>query len=582
MHNTRIASISPTRNLSAYLAPSRHAGHGPGPCLAAGIPAGAASGPSPGVGAHGLSAPQGLGAFGLGGAPSGATTPSPYGGATSGAMTPSPYPLTTVIRQVSPRLQEPSASARQSWVPFATARSVVQSPQASPWLQSRDVASHQPAIFQASSKELPSAPTNKTPPAMERSPGRRSQPTGDAAASMSSSPAAKEVKDLIVRTVESYTARSTSATAVPVTVTAAPAVVTAVTAPAAAAPAVVTVLGSSCSSSTVGVGDTTQPLAHSAQMEQTPRQASYASQRLDPVTAKFKFFSQALSGSHTPVAATPREVRAAPSSPTRAVSSAGPRPQHSQSVPQLFCGLENNALGNSSQLSVAVQELSSQLANYHQQNQVLMRQLAAQQKEPPSSPAPGSTATLDVYSPSRQARCLVERTPSWSGDSEGVPPSCRLGEKTVMTLDESTALPEMPSTHDVVRFQSTGNSAGDDARGDEELTAQLRYTISQLQQRNASLEDALNATLVRSATMEADNAELREFVGSLVERIASLESQLAARSRAASPTPRAAATTPQGNGMVAAHPSGPAPQRVVQQPRGRGKVPNGVGLRANR
>lgn len=64
----------------------------------------------------------------------------------------------------------------------------------------------------------------------------------------------------------------------------------------------------------------------------------------------------------------------------------------------------------------------------------------------------------------------------------------------------------------------------------EQDEARLLGTVDQLQKKNASLEDALHKTLLRSASMEADNAELREFVGSLVGRIASLEGQLSSRS----------------------------------------------------
>jgi hypothetical protein len=57
--------------------------------------------------------------------------------------------------------------------------------------------------------------------------------------------------------------------------------------------------------------------------------------------------------------------------------------------------------------------------------------------------------------------------------------------------------------------------------------AELQATVWRLQQKNGILEGALRETLVRSATMEEDNASLREFVGSLMARVTNIESKIA-------------------------------------------------------
>jgi len=129
----------------------------------------------------------------------------------------------------------------------------------------------------------------------------------------------------------------------------------------------------------------------------------------------------------------------------------------------------------------------------------------------------------------------------------------------------------------------------EDRRLAEELSAllqnnaRLQESYGQVRQEKAHLEETLKGTLVRTATVEADNAELREFVGSLVTRIASLESQLETRGiDVAGPfSPRQQqqgtlldAANGAANIAAAARVAVPKPQlqpQQVQQPRGGGR-----------
>merc|ERR1711920_695315 len=92
-------------------------------------------------------------------------------------------------------------------------------------------------------------------------------------------------------------------------------------------------------------------------------------------------------------------------------------------------------------------------------------------------------------------------------------------------MGHSDELPSKVEFEGPVRLQSNGQCPISDRNEGKE--AELQRTVWQLQQKNATLEKALQETLVRSASMEADNVELREFVNSLVGRIANLEGQLA-------------------------------------------------------
>merc|ERR1719510_2880161 len=146
----------------------------------------------------------------------------------------------------------------------------------------------------------------------------------------------------------------------------------------------------------------------------------------------------------------------------------------------------------------------------------------------------------------------------WSQCASSPPPSCKLQGS--------------PALEELARAQEP--SAAD--RQDAEEAAELRRTVWQLQQRianeqrkTANLEDALNATLVRSATMEADNTELREFVGSLVGRIASLESQLQVQVR----SPRSPRGATPGAGGAPANLAATARGAALPQQRRRGRGP---------
>jgi len=182
-------------------------------------------------------------------------------------------------------------------------------------------------------------------------------------------------------------------------------------------------------------------------------------------------------------------------------------------------------------VEVAVQELTSQIASYHEDirlNQQLLQQLQhqhAQALEAP--PSLGGNAPGEASSPSRPSRS-VERMTSmpWSQSASSPAPSCKLRMRPGSSpLEESAgAIPEQADA-------AAPEQETEEAAGLRRTVWQLQQRIANEQQKTASLEDALNATLVRSATMEADNTELREFVGSLVGRIASLESQLCVQVR---------------------------------------------------
>uniref|UniRef100_A0A7S4QID6 Uncharacterized protein n=1 Tax=Alexandrium monilatum TaxID=311494 RepID=A0A7S4QID6_9DINO len=207
-------------------------------------------------------------------------------------------------------------------------------------------------------------------------------------------------------------------------------------------------------------------------------------------------------------------------------------------------------------------------------NQQLLQQLQ-QQQHAQAQEAPRSTGGAPS-SPSRPPRS-VERMNScpWSQSASSPAPSCMLrGRPGSSPFEESLGIPE-----DDAVPREVGEPNLELVPPLPEEAAELRRTVEQLQQRiaseqqkTASLEDALNATLLRSATMEADNTELREFVGSLVGRIASLESQLQVQVRSPR-SPRGVSRDVSGGGSSSTNNLAAAARGVgLPQQRRRGKA----------
>jgi len=234
-------------------------------------------------------------------------------------------------------------------------------------------------------------------------------------------------------------------------------------------------------------------------------------------------------------------------------------------------------------LEAAIQELASQVAACQEDIRASQfGQQGQQQRSQASDPSP-SGAFRASSSPARPSRS-VERliSGSWSQSVPSPAPSCKLLAKPDPPSEESTGPPELEDAS--VGCSAEAGSATEGAaigqREEPETATELRKTVWQLQQRianeqqkTASLEDALHATLVRSANMEADNTELREFVGNLVGRISNLESQLQGQVRsprsprgAMTPTAPGTASTPSLNLAASARGAG-----LPQQPKRRGR-----------
>lgn len=202
-----------------------------------------------------------------------------------------------------------------------------------------------------------------------------------------------------------------------------------------------------------------------------------------------------------------------------------------------------------------VQELQSQMARYHedmQQNQLRILQAQELSKSCERMAAPATPSKLPSDSSSRSMvttealssaghTTFIESTPSLSCSASSPAPSAKLCQEVTLAAspfsefssavdgEEDMLLP-LPQG-----FISNSRCSTVDTERSENA-AELRHTILELQHRNSDLhkktlglEDALNATLERSAIMKADNSELRTYVGNLVGRVQNLESLLKAR-----------------------------------------------------
>jgi len=235
-------------------------------------------------------------------------------------------------------------------------------------------------------------------------------------------------------------------------------------------------------------------------------------------------------------------------------------------------------------LEAAVQELALQVAACQEDIRASQFAQQGQQQRSQASDPGGPSGTFRASSsPARPSRS-VERlmSGSWSQSVPSPAPSCKLLAKPDPPSEESTWPPEHEdaSVGCSVEAGSAADGTAIEQREEPEVATELRRTVWQLQQRianeqqkTAGLEDALHATLVRSANMEADNTELREFVGNLVGRIANLESQLQGQVRsprsargAMTPTAPGTASTPLLNLAASARGAG-----LPQQPKRRGR-----------
>lgn len=210
-------------------------------------------------------------------------------------------------------------------------------------------------------------------------------------------------------------------------------------------------------------------------------------------------------------------------------------------------------------LEAAVHELALQVAACQEDIRASQQQgQRGQASEPGGGPSGAFRASSSPAQPSRSVERLMSG--SWSQSVPSPAPSCKLLAKPDPPSAESVGPPELEDGSAACPAEASGGAAADggaagEQREEPETATELRRTVWQLQQRianeqqkTASLEDALHATLVRSATMEADNSELREFVGNLVGRIANLENQLQGQVR--SPRSQRGAMTPTAPGTA--------------------------------
>lgn len=268
--------------------------------------------------------------------------------------------------------------------------------------------------------------------------------------------------------------------------------------------------------------------------------------------------------------------------------------------------LEQHLMQRDSQLQAAVLELSSQVASYHRQQTEMMMEMAA---------AVGTTRPRAPDSPMAGRPKPCGQPPSVRGASNSPPASPRSGQvERIASI--ASSYPQCSPPHSCKLEEGLGpifldmpdlklqTFAADSLCAEErrrfiEEQEQLRQSLfdvqrdnqalqenyCQLQQEKARLEETLKGTLVRTATVEADNAELREFVGSLVTRIASLEGQLASRSTELTAAPAPARppavhlVSPRtgqleafagGTMAAAARAAAPLPQVPAAKGRGRG------------
>lgn len=216
-----------------------------------------------------------------------------------------------------------------------------------------------------------------------------------------------------------------------------------------------------------------------------------------------------------------------------------------------------------SELHVAVMGLTSQLVEFQRQQTQLIEQMTAVAAASNAAlaaaagrglrPGPHENAQARPSLVSTQAAAVGSGTrPELDVDTDTVmlspvPAGVHLEHRLLSA--SSPFSPESPhpswklADNRVLEFSP---GASDDVRHEElrdklienrtelvEQREQLRETLStlqNLQEQKVQLEETLRGTLVRTANVEANNNDLREFVGSLVNRISSLEGQLSAAS----------------------------------------------------